>query len=417
KGRIRGIGRESGADVIIVEVGGTVGDIEGQPFLEAIRQMRKEDGRNDTLSVHVTLLPYLGASGELKTKPTQHSVRELRSMGIQPDVIICRSDWPVDDELKAKISLFCDVEGRGVIPLLTMPSIYEVPLVLEGEGLGDYILHLLSIPATRRDLTDWRQLVERLQQPSGHVTVAIVGKYIELHDAYLSVKEALIHAGVHHDVSVGIRWVQSEALEGGDLSALAGVHGIIVPGGFGERGIEGKMEAARLCRTTGLPYLGLCLGMQVMVVEAARAALGSDEVNSSEFAPETPHPVISLLSEQEGITDKGATMRLGYYPCRLVPGTHAQRAYGVDEVQERHRHRYEFNNAYRDVLAEAGFVASGLSPDGELVEIWEMSGHPFMVGSQFHPEFRSRPLRPHPLFREFMRAAIAHGAGEPVSKE
>jgi CTP synthase len=407
KGRIRGVGRETGADVVIVEVGGTVGDIEGQPFLEAIRQMRKEESADDTLSIHVTLMPYIGATGELKTKPTQHSVRELRSMGIQPDVIICRSDYPVDDELKAKISLFCDVEQRGVVPLVTMPSIYEVPLVLEEAGLDEYILELMCISGTRRDLADWRRLVERLQRPAGQVTVAVVGKYVELHDSYISVREALIHAGVHHDVAVNIRWVHSEVLEGGDLNALEGVDGIVVPGGFGERGIEGKVYAARFARTLGVPYLGLCLGLQVMVVEAARTALGDDDANSTEFAPGTRHPVISLLSEQEGVTEKGATMRLGRYPCRLVPGTRAHQAYGVDEVGERHRHRYEFNNAYREVLAEAGLIASGLSPDGQLVEICEIREHPFMVGSQFHPEFRSRPLRPHPLFRDFVGAVVA----------
>ena len=419
KGCIRAVGRESGADVVLIEVGGTVGDIEGQPFLEAIRQMRKEEGRHDTLSVHVTLLPYLGASGELKTKPTQHSVRELRSMGVLPDVIICRSDRPMKSELKAKISLFCDVESRGVIPLLTMPSIYEVPLVLEEEGLGDYILELLHVSDTERDLNDWRDLVARLQHPAGEVTVAVVGKYVELHDAYLSVKEALIHAGIHHNTAVQIRWVQSELLEQGDVSSLDGVQGISVPGGFGERGVEGKVQAARLARTQKIPYLGLCLGLQVMVIEAARAALQSEEANSTEFAPETPHPVISLLSEQEGVTQKGATMRLGCYPCRLVPGTRAHEAYGVDDIEERHRHRYEFNNAYRDVLAKAGLIASGLSPDGQLVEICEMQDHPFMVGSQFHPEFQSRPLRPHPLFREFIGAVAAYaGHGEPEgSKE
>ena len=418
KGCIRAVGRESGADVVLIEVGGTVGDIEGQPFLEAIRQMRKEEGRHDTLSVHVTLLPYLGASGELKTKPTQHSVRELRSMGVLPDVIICRSDRPVKSELKAKISLFCDVESRGVISLLTMPSIYEVPLVLEEEGLGDYILELLRVSDTERDLDDWRELVARLQHPTDEVTVAVVGKYVELHDAYLSVKEALIHAGVYYNTAVQIRWVQSELLEQGDLSSLDGVQGIIVPGGFGERGVEGKIQAARLARTQKIPYLGLCLGLQVMVIEAARAALQSEEPNSTEFAPETPHPVISLLSEQEGVTQKGATMRLGCYPCRLVPGTRAHEAYGVDDIEERHRHRYEFNNAYRDVLAKAGLIASGLSPDGQLVEVCEMQDHPFMVGSQFHPEFQSRPLRPHPLFREFIGAVAAYaGQGESEGSE
>jgi CTP synthase len=411
KARVRGIGRESEADVVLVEVGGTVGDIEGQPFLEAIRQLRKEEGEHNTLSIHVTLLPYIGASGELKTKPTQHSVRELRSMGIQPDVIICRSDRPVGEDLKAKIALFCDVDRQGVIPLLTMPSIYEVPLVLESEGLGDYILKLLRLPATAHDLADWRELVERLHNPAGRVTIAVVGKYVELHDAYLSVKEALIHAGVHHNVAIDIRWIHSQWLEEGRLSLLEGVDGIVVPGGFGERGIEGKVQAARLARTEGIPYLGLCLGLQVMVVEAARAALGNDEPNSSEFAPDTAYPVISLLSEQKGVTQKGATMRLGCYPCHLVPGSRARQAYGVDAVEERHRHRYEFNNAYRELLAQVGLVPSGLSPDGSLVEICEIEGHPFMVGTQFHPELRSRPLGPHPLFREFIAAALDRASG------
>ncbi len=406
KGRIRALARESGADVVIIEVGGTVGDIEGQPFLEAIRQMRKEDGHQNSVSVHVTLLPYIGATGELKTKPSQHSVRELRSMGIAPDVIVCRSDRAVSDAIKSKIALFCDVERRGVVALLTMPTIYEVPLVLEDEGLGDYVLELLHLEAADRDLADWRELVERLQNPAGRLTVAIVGKYVELHDAYYSVKESLIHAGVFHNVAVDIRWIHSELLDSGDVSLLEGVDAIAVPGGFGERGIEGKIQAARFARTHGIPYLGLCLGMQVMVVEAARAMLGTDDVNSSEFAPDTAHPVISLLSEQEGVTDKGATMRLGCYPCRLVPGTKAHAAYGVDEVEERHRHRYEFNNAYRESLADFGLIASGVSPDGQLVEICELRDHPFMVGSQFHPEFRSRPLRPHPLFRELIAAAV-----------
>jgi CTP synthase len=410
KERIRGVARETGADIVMVEVGGTVGDIEGQPFLEAIRQMRREEPHGNTLSVHVTLLPFVGASGELKTKPTQHSVRELRSMGIQPDVIICRSDHPVAEDIKAKVSLFCDVERRGVVPLLTVPSIYEVPLILEGEGLGDYILELLQLPIGERDLADWRELVERLQQPAGRVTVAVVGKYVELRDAYLSVKESLIHAGVHSNVAVDIRWIHSEALESGDLTPLAGVHGIVVPGGFGERGFEGKIQAARLARTQGIPYLGLCLGLHVMVVEAARAALETADANSTEFAPETANPVISLLSEQEGVTDKGATMRLGNYPCRLVPGTHAGQAYGVEEVQERHRHRYEVNNAYLEPLARMGLVPSGFSPDGSLVEIGEIKDHPFMVGSQFHPELRSRPLRPHPLFRELVAASVRYAA-------
>ncbi|MDZ4278442.1 MAG: CTP synthase, partial [Dehalococcoidia bacterium] len=416
KHRIREVGRENDADVVIIEVGGTVGDIEGQPFLEAIRQLRKEEGDRNTLSIHVALLPYLSASGELKTKPTQHSVRELRSMGIQPDVIVCRSDRPVDEELKAKIALFCDVERRGVIALLTMPSIYQVPLVLEEGGLGDYALELLGLEPSSRDLSDWRELVERLQHPASRVTVAVVGKYIELPDAYLSVREALAHAGVHHNVAVDIRWVHSELLDD-DLSMLESAQGIVVPGGFGERGIEGMVRAAHVARTQGIPYLGLCLGMQVMVVEAARAALGHADANSSEVAPDTPHPVINLLADQEGVTDKGATMRLGRYPCRLVPGTRAHAAYGADEVEERHRHRYEFNNSYRETLAQVGLVPSGLSPDGSLVEICEIQEHPFMVGTQFHPEFRSRPLRPHPLFREFVGAVVAAARGATAAPE
>ncbi|MEX2158904.1 MAG: CTP synthase [Dehalococcoidia bacterium] len=407
KERIRGVGRDTGADIVMVEVGGTVGDIEGQPFLEAIRQMRREEPPGDTLSVHVTLLPFVGASGELKTKPTQHSVRELRSMGIQPDVIICRSDHPVAEDIKAKISLFCDVERRGVVPLLTMPSIYEVPLVLEDAGLADYVLELLHLPASQHDLKDWRELVERLQNPARRVTVAVVGKYVELRDAYLSVKESLIHAGIFHNVAVDIRWIHSELLEASDLSVLGGVHGIVVPGGFGERGFEGKVRAARLARTQGIPYLGLCLGLHVMVVEAARAALDSDTPNSTEFAPDTPHPVISLLSEQQGVTEKGATMRLGSYRCKLVPGTRAGNAYGVDEVEERHRHRYEVNNAYLETLAKVGLIPSGHWPETGLVEICEVQDHPFMIGTQFHPEFRSRPLRPHPLFRDFAAAVVA----------
>jgi CTP synthase len=406
KGRIREVAQVSGADVVIVEVGGTVGDIEGQPFLEAIRQMRNEEAREDILSIHVTLLPYIGSTGEIKTKPTQHSVRELRSMGIQPDIIVCRSDYPVTKEINDKVALFCDVEKRAVIPLRTMPSIYQVPLVLEEAGVGDLILERLCLPAGSRDLSAWRQLVERLLHPGGRVTVGIVGKYTDLPDAYLSVRESLIHAGIHHDVAVDVEWVHSQSLEEPDgEAALQRVHGIVVPGGFGERGIEGKIKAARFAREQGVPYFGLCLGMQVMVVEAARLAFGSDLPNSTEFDPDTPYPVISLLEEQQGVRQKGGTMRLGIYPCQLVKGTRAQAAYCLDEVKERHRHRYEFNNAFREPLAAVGLVASGLSPDGSLVEICELKDHPFMLGTQFHPEFRSRPDRPHPLFREFMAAA------------
>ena len=417
---IRSIGRITGAQVVMIEVGGTVGDIEGQVFLEAIRQMRKEEDRDDTLSIHVTYLPYITATGEIKTKPTQHSVQELRRMGIQPDVILCRSDSPVTNETRDKIALFCDVERRAVVPVPTVQSIYEVPALLEDAGLGDYVIERTGLQASGRDLSDWRRLVERIMHPNASVRVAIVGKYVELRDAYLSVKEALIHAGAFQDTGVEIIWVHSEAIDEANVTAeLRGVDAIVVPGGFGERGIEGKVLAARYARENDIPYLGLCLGMQVMVVEAARAALRDASVNSTEFDPETPHPVISLLSEQEGVSEKGGTMRLGAYVCRLAPGSKAHAAYGVDEVRERHRHRYEFNNAYRQPLADFGLVASGTSPDNSLVEVCEIRDHPFMVGTQFHPEFRSRPDRPHPLFRELLSAANEHkkrAASEPVSE-
>ncbi len=407
KERVRSIGRDSGAEVVIIEVGGTVGDIEHQPFLEAIRQMRNEEGRFDTLAIHVTLLPHISTTGELKTKPTQHSVRELRSMGIQPDVIVCRSDLPVSNDIREKVSLFCDVESRAVIPMLTMPSIYEVPLVLETAGLGDFICERMEIAPASKDLDEWKQWVERLKNPHSRIEVAVVGKYVELPDAYLSVKESLIHAGVRHDAAVNIRWIHSEEVTQATADALFhDIHGIVVPGGFGERGFEGKVAAARYARLNNVPYLGLCWGLQVMAVEIARAHFDTDDVNSTEFDPETPYPVISLLEEQRGVVNKGGSMRLGSYPCRLVPGTMARAAYGTDEVTERHRHRYEFNNEYREQLEEAGLVASGLSPDGSLVEIFEIRDHLWMVGSQFHPEFRSRPNRPHPLFAGFVGAAV-----------
>jgi len=409
KSRIRSIGRITGAQVLIIEVGGTVGDIEGQIFLEAIRQMRKEEARDDTLSIHVTYLPYITTTGELKTKPTQHSVQELRRQGIQPDVVLCRSDIPVTLETRDKVALFCDVERRAVVAVPTVRSIYEVPAMLEDAGLGDFVVERLALQCGSRDLEDWRRLVERLENPTALVKVAVVGKYVELRDAYLSVKEALIHAGIFHGTEIDISWVHSEDITATNVSALLrGTDAIVVPGGFGERGIEGKILAARYARENKVPYLGLCLGMQVMVVEAARTALGTDAVNSTEFDPETPNPVISMLSEQQGIDEKGGTMRLGAYPCRLVEGSRAQAAYGVDEVRERHRHRYEFNNAFRAPLAEFGLVASGLSPDGSLVEVCELTDHPFMLGTQFHPELRSRPDRPHPLFRGLVEAARQH---------
>ncbi len=411
KARIRGVAQAGETQAVIVEVGGTVGDIESQPFLEAIRQIRNEEAREDTLSIHVSFLPYVGASGELKTKPTQHSVRELRSMGIQPDVIVCRSDHPVPDELTAKVALFCDVEQRAVVPMVTADTIYRVPIMLEDAGLGDYVIERLRLPALGRDMAEWRAMVERLTCPEGTLEIAIVGKYVELRDAYMSVKESLIHAGAHHRAQVNVRWLQSESITAENVTELlAGLDGIVVPGGFGERGIEGKILAARHARERKLPYLGLCLGMQVMVIEFARHAFRTDDVNSTEFAPGTAIPIISLLSEQTGVSEKGGTMRLGGYPCRLKPGTKAQAAYGEDEIVERHRHRYEFNNAYRHILEQEGLIASGVSPDGSLVEISELRDHPFMLGSQFHPELRSRPNRPHPLFRDFVGAACARAA-------
>jgi CTP synthase len=412
KARVRAIGRETGAQVVIVEVGGTVGDIEGQPFLEAIRQIRREERAEDTLSIHVTFLPHVGSTNELKTKPTQHSVRELRSMGIQPDVILCRADHEVTSDIRRKVALFCDVDERGVISLPTAESIYDVPIILEEEGLGDYVIELMRLDAAERDLAGWRAMVERLHHPTATVNVAVVGKYVELHDAYLSIKEALIHAGIAHQVRVDIRWVHSERLEQEPVGPLLdGVDGILVCPGFGERGIEGKLEAAPYARERRIPYLGVCLGMQIMVIEYARHVLGLVGANSTEFNVQSPHPVISLLSEQQGIEDKGGTMRLGGYPCALVPGTRAAAAYGQREISERHRHRFEFNNAYRGRFEQAGLVASGISPDGTLVEIAEIVDHPFMLGSQFHPEFKSRPDRPQPLFRDFIGAAKALRAG------
>ncbi|RLC75882.1 MAG: CTP synthase, partial [Chloroflexi bacterium] len=392
KRRIALVGERSEAEVVIVEVGGTVGDIEGLPFLEALRQMRRDVGLENTLYIHVTFLPYVGATGELKTKPTQHSVRELRSIGIQPDVIIARADRPVDDALRDKIALFCDVEQRAVVPLVTTPLLYEIPLVLEEAGLGDFVVERLKLDVAAPDLSEWCELVARIRAPKRSLPIAIVGKYVELHDAYISVREALYHAALAHGWDVDVRYVSSEGLErdrGWD--ELEQAAGVIVPGGFGERGIEGKVATARWARENAVPYLGLCLGLQVMIVELARHVLDSDEPNSTEFNPHTRHPVIDLMRDQRTIVEMGGTMRLGLYPCHLVAGTKAAEAYDVPQVQERHRHRFEVNNAYRDLLSEAGLAFSGLSPDRRLVEIVELADHPFMLGSQFHPEFKSRP--------------------------
>ena len=405
KYRIGQLARDD-VDVVIVEIGGTVGDIESQPFLEAIRQMRKDVGRENTVYIHLTLLPYISATGELKTKPTQHSVKELRSIGIQPDVILCRSDYPVGDEIKEKIALFCDVDKQAVIPLVTVDSIYKVPLVMAEAKLDEFLVERLGLPGREPDLEEWRQLVSQIAQPKASIKIGLVGKYVQLQDAYMSVKEALYHAGVANQLDIDIVWINSEDLEKGrHLELLDQVSGIVVPGGFGYRGIEGKVVAARYARETKVPYLGLCLGMQVMVIELARMALQTDEVNSTEFDPHVQHPVIDLMPDQQSVVNMGGTMRLGLWPCHLALGSLAREAYGQEVVHERHRHRFELNNAYRDILARQGMVFSGLSPDRRLVEVAEMDNHPWMVGSQFHPEFTSRPTRPHPLFRDFVAAA------------
>ncbi|MBN1318786.1 MAG: CTP synthase [Anaerolineales bacterium] len=418
KRRIRKVAKVSKADVIIVEVGGTTGDIESLPFLEALRQMRTDVGRKKSLYVHVTWLPLIGATGELKTKPTQHSVRELRSIGIQPDVIIARADYPIADELREKIALFCDVNDKAVVPLTTTDVLYEVPLLLEDVQFGDYLIRRLKLDASEPDLTEWRKIVNKIRAPKPTVRIALVGKYVALHDAYMSVREALKHASWACDHEVQVEWVSSSDLEEGkSWDLLDKADGVLVPGGFGPRGIEGKILAAGWSRCNQVPYLGLCLGMQVMCIELARAIYNNEEANSTEFDPDTQHPVIDLMPDQQKVVDMGGTMRLGLYPCHLQPGTCAATAYGVPRVDERHRHRFEFNNWYREIMSENGLVISGLSPDGRLVEITEIANHPFMVGSQFHPEFKSRPNRPHPLFVAFIKAAIQHQAEKNQSHQ
>ncbi|HJP65774.1 MAG TPA: CTP synthase, partial [Actinomycetota bacterium] len=394
-------------DVLLVEVGGTVGDIESLPFLEAIRQHRNEVGRDNVAFVHVSLMPFIGPTGELKTKPTQHSVKELRSIGIQPDVIVCRSDRPITAHLKDKISLLCDVEPRGVVSAVDADSIYEVPLILRSEGLDDYLAHLLRLPEIEPDLSEWQTLVDRVERAVDPVDIRIVGKYVHLRDAYLSVMEALAHGGFDHGAKVNLTWISSdELIDGGVEEALAGADGILVPGGFGIRGVEGKIRAIQYARERRIPYLGLCLGLQCAVIEFARNVCGLDNANSSEFDQATPHPVIDLLPEQKDVVDMGGSMRLGAYPCHVAEGSAAARAYGEPVVYERHRHRYEVNPAYHRVLQEHGLSFSGLSPDGRLVEIIELPDHPFFVAGQFHPELKSRPTRPHPLFRDFVGAAL-----------
>jgi CTP synthase len=407
KRRIGLVEKETGAEIVILEIGGTVGDIESQPFLEALRQLRNEVGRENCLFMHVTWLPTIGATGEMKTKPTQHSVAALRSIGISPNFIIARADLPIEDGLTDKIALFCDVEKKAVIPMPTAEVLYEVPLVLEKLGVGDQILEKLGLTAKKKpNMKPWEKLVAEVRKPKPTVKIALVGKYVELQDAYMSVREALKHAALANGVEVEIGWVHSTDLEKDKgWETVRSADGILVPGGFGSRGIEGKILAARYAREQKVPYLGLCLGMQVMCVEFARNVLDLEDANSSEFDRSTEHPVIDLMIDQRSITDMGGTMRLGLYPCVLQKGTKAAAAYGVPNVDERHRHRFEFNNAYREPFEKNGMLFSGISPDGKLVEIAELADHPYMLASQFHPEFLSRPMRPHPLFVGLIKAA------------
>ena len=404
--RIHRVAANSGADVVITEIGGTVGDIESLPFLEAIREFRGDVGRNDTAYVHVTLLPYIGTSGELKTKPTQHSVKELRSIGIQPDVLVCRSDRSISEDLKAKIGGFCGVPKRAVIQALDADSIYAVPITLEQEGLCREVLDLLGLADHDSDMALWAAMVAKLRNPGPAVKVALVGKYVQLNDAYLSVVEALRHACIDRDAALDLHWICAEQIEEQGADALLrGMDAVVVPGGFGNRGVDGKVAAIRWAREQRVPFLGLCLGMQCAVIEWARNQAGLVGATSAELDADTPHPVIHLLPEQQDVVDLGGTMRLGVYPCRLAPGTLGQRLYGDEVVYERHRHRYEFNNAYRNLFLESGYEISGTSPDGRLVELIELKDHPFFTACQYHPEFLSRPGRPHPLFRGLIEAA------------
>ena len=409
KERIRKVSKDGSFDVVITEIGGTVGDIESLPFIEAIRQLRHDVGRGNVLYIHVTLVPYLNRAGELKTKPTQHSVKELRSIGIQPDIIVCRSEKPLTSDIKEKIALFCSVEPEAVVQNTDVPTIYDVPLLLEKEGLDDLVVDMTGLECDSLDMSEWERLVDRIKNPKHNVKIALVGKYVELHDAYLSVAEALCHGAIANDTRLDIKWVQSANINEGNVKDyLENVDGILVPGGFGDRGIEGKIHAIKYARENKKPLLGICLGMQLAVVEFARNVLGCPDAHSAEFDPGTDHPVIDLMPEQKDIEDLGGTMRLGLYPCRLNKGTKAYAAYGEDMINERHRHRYEYNNQYRDVLSEKGLIISGISPDGYLVEMIELKDHPWFVGCQFHPEFKSRPNRPHPLFTGLIKAALAN---------
>jgi len=395
-------------DVVIVEIGGTVGDIESLPFLEAIRQFRHEIGRENALFVHLTLVPFISAAGEVKTKPTQHSVRELMEIGIQPDILICRAERPLSEDVKRKIALFCNVDFGSVIESRDVPTIYEIPIAFAEQGLDDRVVSRLGLGGKAPDLSGWRQMVSRITSPSERVRIAVVGKYTDLVDSYKSVHEALIHGGIANDVGVDIRWISSDLFTSAERAGelLGPVHGLLVPGGFGVRGVEGMVEAIRWVRERGMPFFGICLGMQVAVIEFARHKCNLDDSHSSEFAPECADPVISLMESQQHITDMGGTMRLGAYPCRLKPGSLVAETYNASDISERHRHRYEFSNAYRDLFEKHGVRFSGLSPDGSLVEIIELPDHPWFVGCQFHPELKSRPTRPHPLFAGFVGAAL-----------
>ncbi|MBR6860480.1 MAG: CTP synthase [Acidaminococcaceae bacterium] len=413
KSRVFRVGNNDNADFVITEIGGTVGDIESLPFLEAIRQVKKDVGKNDVLYIHVTLVPYIGAAGELKTKPTQHSVKELRSIGITPDILVCRSEHPMSEDMIAKLAMFCDVDKEAVFQNLTAKSIYEVPQLLEEQHMDDIVLKKLDMPLKPKDMSGWHDMVARiLKHYDRKVTIAVAGKYVELQDAYISITESLKHAALHNEAELDIRWVNAEKIEapGTDLDKVfAGVDGILVPGGFGDRGIEGKISAVRYAREHKIPFFGICLGMQCAVIEFARNVCGMKDANSSEFKAEVP-AVIDLMPDQVDIEDKGGTMRLGLYPCKVYPGTLTDKAYGQPLVYERHRHRYEFNNEYREILTEHGLVLGGISPDDRLVEIVELpqSEHPWFLGCQFHPEFKSRPTKAHPLFRDFIAAALQY---------
>ena len=407
KERVFRAGRETNADVVITEIGGTVGDIESLPFLEAIRQIKSDVGRENVMYIHCTLVPYIKAAGEMKTKPTQHSVKELRSLGIQPNVIVVRTEMPMPQEMKEKIALFCDIDPKAVIEARDADTLYAVPLMLQEQKLDQIVCDHLKLNCKEADMTEWKALVEKVRNLSRTTKIALVGKYVELQDAYISVVEALRHAGYAFDTDIDIKWINSEHVSRENVTELLGdADGILVPGGFGDRGIEGKIEAIRYAREQKVPFLGICLGMQLASIEFARNVVGLKEAHSAEFDPNTPHPIIDLLPEQKDIEDLGGTLRLGLYPCKLQEGTLAYEAYQDEVIYERHRHRYEFNNHYRQMMEQHGFVFSGTSPDGRLVEIIELKDHPWFVAAQFHPEFTSRPTRPQPLFREFVKASL-----------